>query len=377
MNKISIDSHKGKYTYELVDDINQIFNKLEEHENIDLILIDNNIKLNFPDFIAQFKQKIKFINVNPQTKSIHFLPKLLETFSLNSLRKNSEVVVVGGATLQDIAATACNLFHRGINWIFIPTTGISQGDSCIGSKTSLDGENSKNQFGVFHPPKRIISCKDFLLKIEEIEIISGLGDILHYLTPYKMFDQYLSRFLEVIADKNRLIKLSHELSYHSMNIKSEMVEIDEFDIDKRNIFNFGHSYGHAIEKSSNSYVPHGIAVLMGIFLAINTSFKNNSHIPYLDIQAEKIRRIIQKLLITYFNDDIIIEKDFFIKKLSQDKKNLRDNYARLIVPVEKNLSIWNCARYEPLYGLARIEISLSQCCKILDLMQDFDKVLVK
>ena len=115
-----------------------------------------------------------------------------------------------------------------------------------------------------------------------------------------MFDQYLSRFLEVIADKNELIRLSHELSYHSMNIKSEMVEIDEFDIDKRNIFNFGHSYGHAIEKSSSTYIPHGIAVLMGIFLSINTSFKNNSNIPYLDVQSEKIRKIIQKLLLSYF-----------------------------------------------------------------------------
>ena len=376
MNKIMINSHKGKYIFELVDDMNQIFNKLKDHKNIDLILIDDNIKLNFPSFVAKFEQKIKFISVKSDTKSIHFLPKLLEIFSLNSLRKNSKVVVVGGATLQDIAATACNLFHRGINWIFIPTTGISQGDSCIGSKTSLDGENSKNQFGVFHPPIHIISCKDFLEKIDEIEIISGLGDILHYLTPYKMFDEFLIRFLEVIGNKNELIKLSHELSYHSMNIKSEMVEIDEFDIDKRNIFNFGHSFGHAIEKSSNLYIPHGIAVLMGIFLAINTSFKSNLNNPYLVVQSEKIRKIIQKLLLTYFEDNLILKKTLFLEKLSQDKKNLRDNYARLIIPVEKDLSIWNCGRYKPLYGLAIIEISLLQCGKILELMQEFDKVLV-
>ena len=80
MNKIMINSHKGKYTFELVDDMNQIFNKLEEHKNIDLILVDDNIKLNFPNFIGQFEQKIKFISVNSKTKSIHFLPELLETF---------------------------------------------------------------------------------------------------------------------------------------------------------------------------------------------------------------------------------------------------------------------------------------------------------
>ena len=374
MKKLNIDSYKGQYIFELVDSESQIINHLKSYEQLDLVIMDRKIKINFPNFYNSLDYPIELVDIKEKTKSIHSLPAILEKFTSYSLNKKSYICVVGGATLQDLIATACNLYHRGISWLFIPTTGISQGDSCIGSKTSLDGENSKNQFGVFHPPKHIYVCKEFLYSLDEVEIISGLGDIIHYLMPYELVNKYLDNILRFLDNKKEMISLSYELSFYSMEIKSNMVGIDEFDVNLRNIFNFGHSFGHAIEKSSDTYIPHGIAVLIGMYMAIEISLQGKILPKNFKNQSIQLEKIINKIIEIYFFKGFSIKKNKFKSKLSQDKKNSKKDMARLILPVSLENSIWNYPNFKSLYGLNLMDISLDKCMDKLLFLENLEGI---
>ena len=129
--------------------------------------------------------------------------------------------------MQDIFGTICCLYYRGLEWGFVPTTVLAQGDSCVGSKTSLDGFGRKNQFGVFYPPKKIFICRDFLKTLPTKEIYSGIGDVIHYLLPYDDNNELLSEILKLSIGKkiSKLIDFSVLISSRAMKIKSELVKL--------------------------------------------------------------------------------------------------------------------------------------------------------
>ena len=149
------------------------------------------------------------VEVSSNTKSVEKLIEYLEILSNLSLKRNSSLLIIGGATMQDIFATVSCIYFRGINWDFIPTTLLSQGDSCIGSKTSLDGFGKKNQFGVFYPPRKIFVCSEFLKSLPRKEIYSGIGDILHYLLPYEESIQVLKNLIKLHREKIKDALLSY------------------------------------------------------------------------------------------------------------------------------------------------------------------------
>ena len=279
--------------------------------------------------------------------------------------KNSSVLVIGGATLQAIVAPACCLYHRGIDWIFVPTTALAQGDSCVGSKTSVNGNLAKNQYCVFYPPRYILSCPDFLYSLPIEEIYSGLGDILHYLLPYKLVDKPLQDMLFFINDRKKLIKLCWELSEHAMRIKSEMVQIDEFDRGPRMIFNYGDTFGHALEKSTDSYLPHGVAVIIGMYISIKLAISSGYKTSTLISQSNQLSRFLESIQ----NLPEFKPFSFSLSKLKSvlisDKKNIKAGYIRAIVPVELEKNLWKSSINSAHYGLSTLNLKIDKCIQII------------
>ena len=365
MNHLKVSSYIGDYFYSKIDNIDELIDYINKKLSPSLGFVDSSVIDSFPILSNININNLINIDVTDSTKSISNLIPLLKIFSDNKLLKNSSVLVIGGATLQDIVATACCLYHRGIDWIFVPTTALAQGDSCIGSKTSVNGLLAKNQYGVFYPPRYILSCPDFLHSLPIEEIYSGLGDILHYLLPYKLVDKPLKNMLMYTNDRKLLIRLCWELSEYAMRIKSEMVQIDEFDKGPRLIFNYGHTFGHALEKSTDNYLPHGVAVIMGMFVSIQLAISNGYKTKILIAQANQISTFLEKIqCLTEFKPF-----SFSLSKLNSvllsDKKNIKAGYIRAIIPVPVDKTIWQSSTNSAHYGLGTLNFKIDNCLEIL------------
>ena len=227
------------------------------------------------------------IDANEENKSYRGVEKIIDTLIRSNFRKNHRLIGIGGGIVQDITAFTASVMYRGVEWIFFPTTLLAQGDSCIGSKTSINFGKFKNQIGGFYPPKKIFIDTCFLDTLSNKDLQSGFGEMCHYfiIAGEKQFYEYKDNYKNFSKD-NAMIK---KMLFNSLNIKKKYVEIDEFDTNERKIFNYGHSFGHAIESMTKYSIPHGIAVSIGMDMANFISFK-------FGFLNEKIRHEIRDFL---------------------------------------------------------------------------------
>ncbi|MCP5049642.1 MAG: 3-dehydroquinate synthase, partial [bacterium] len=212
---------------------------------------------------------------------------IIENLIEKGFRKNHRLIAVGGGVTQDVTAFTASIMYRGVSWLFYPTTLLAQGDSCIGSKTSINFAKYKNQVGGFYPPNHIFIDLAFLDTLADLDFKSGLGEMSHYfvVAGEEDFKRYKEQYPLALKDK----KVLAGLIARGLEIKKSYIEIDEFDRKERQVFNYGHSFGHAIETLTNYRVPHGIAVAYGMDMANFVSVK-------LGYITEKVRQHIRELL---------------------------------------------------------------------------------
>tara|TARA_B100000886_G_scaffold340500_1_gene310531 strand:+ start:5264 stop:6397 length:1134 start_codon:yes stop_codon:yes gene_type:complete len=369
-----ISSYLGNYEYSVKNNLDVLLRDIKL-ENYNLLVIDSKISSNYPSIEKSLEINKISIEVDSESKSIEKLPYFLSLFIECDLKKGSKILVVGGATMQDIFGTVCCLYFRGLEWGFVPTTILAQGDSCVGSKTSLDGFGRKNQFGVFYPPIKIYICRDFLNTLPIKEIYSGIGDVMHYLLPYDEDNKFLSELLSLSISKNisKLIDFSILISSKAMKIKSELLKIDEFDKGPRKIFNFGHTFGHAIEKSTNIYLPHGIAVLCGLLVSLNFHKFDSSLESFIFIQRETLKQLINIIFINE-NLNISVNKKDLKKNLLSDKKNTLFYKVRVIIPTSNAESLWTSQHLKSVYGLNYIDSNLNYCLEVFECLDHINGI---
>lgn len=204
--------------------------------------------------------------ISEDLKNWESVSKLYDHLLTRQAKRNITLVVLGGGILQDICGYVASTLYRGIKWVFVPTTLLAQADSCIGGKTSLNYKNYKNLIGTFFPPAEIIIYPKFILTLSELDYYSGLGEVvkLHILGGRDKTAEIRSQ-LPLLKKKD--IYILQKAITESLLIKKEYIEEDEFDSGRRNLLNYGHCFGHAIETISNFAVPHGQAVVAGMILA--------------------------------------------------------------------------------------------------------------
>ena len=305
MRDFSIQSYKGPYTVEFVNVDTKLLLSLGTH-----YIVDRNVL----DHVGQLHNSV-VIDATEDQKNFHNLGPVIEQLLALSLQKNSKLVAVGGGITQDITCFIANTFMRGIDWVFVPTTLLAQADSCIGSKSSVNFGSYKNILGSFTPPTRVIMSDQFLTTLDEQEIDSGIGEIIKlYLVDGKLIDSDIIR-----SD------LSIHL-YNTLQIKREFIEEDEFDKARRNLLNYGHCFGHAIESATNFGVPHGIAVSMGMDMA------NLLACGYDMIASDNYAKM-HEVLKSNYGKYKLVDVDFskIYTAMSKDKKNAGTQF-NIIVP---------------------------------------------
>ncbi len=262
----------------------------------DVLVID---KMVYSLYENRYKdtQNVFFIEAREELKNMITVLELVDYLMELGFTKKNTLHVVGGGITQDIASMCAAIFKRGIEWVFTPTTLLSMCDSCIGSKMGVNHNNSKNQLGTFYPPKRVVINVSFLRSLSKRDIYSGIGEIL------KLYA--LDNVPWVIDDFEEALK-------KCLSIKKKIVEEDELEKTIRPCLNYGHTFGHVFETMSDFKIPHGVAVLIGMYV-IDRYFEKDviKYGPYMHIIREYSK---------YLN----LDEELIMKHLKADKKVLAD-----------------------------------------------------
>jgi len=335
--KIKTKTHEypiiiGSY---LVSNISNIFKKNSIQFKKCLLVVDKNIpKKIFLKIKKSLKNKniyVYFFKASELNKNQKNVNKILDILLNKNFSREDCLISIGGGITGDISGFAASQFKRGLKFINIPSTLLSQVDSSIGGKTGVNTKYGKNLIGSFYQPNLVISDIQFLKTLPKREIICGYGEILkHSLIASQNFYKFLKK------NSNKVLNLSspfiEKSIYESCKIKKIIVEKDEKEKGLRKILNFGHTFAHAYEASLgySKKLNHGEAVILGIKTALNFSLKKKI------IKKSDHSSIINHILNS--NLPIKLNKYFKAKDLNKilffmtkDKKNNSDKISLVLL----------------------------------------------
>jgi 3-dehydroquinate synthase len=328
---LAINSHKGQYQAHFKNDLLRDVRPLLANEPH--FIVDENVARIYCEQLSSIVNHPNTILVQPaeEFKSLDVVSQIIQRLVANKIRRNHTIVAIGGGITQDLACFTASTILRGVNWVFVPTTLLAQADSCIGSKSSINVGDSKNIVGTFYPPIEIWIDTTFLQTLNQDEIRSGIGEILkvHAIDSHEEFDRAAKSFDLMLEDFDVLEQFIHS----ALLIKQRFIEVDEFDAGIRNIFNLGHSFGHAIEAATSFGVPHGIAVSMGMHIACSVAAARDL---LRESHAERMQLVLAKNFSPYASAEIPI--DSMMSALMKDKKN-SSNELGLILPMGEQAKI--------------------------------------
>jgi 3-dehydroquinate synthase len=322
---LSIQSHKGPYS--VFFDQTALANLNDGViENVHF-LIDQHVADLYADQMKNVlnSSSVLLLDAEEATKSLHRFPSYVDHFVSHGIRRDHSLFAIGGGIIQDTTCFLAATILRGVDWSFMPTTLLSQADSCIGSKSSINSGSAKNILGTFTPPSEVLISTNFLDTLDPQDVRSGIGEILkvHAIDGPSSFDQITQDYDELFTNSEVMVRYIRR----ALAIKTTYIEEDEFDRGSRNIFNYGHSFGHALEAATDFAIPHGIAVTMGMDMANYVADKLNFG------SLNNFERMHPVLNENYNGfESLEVPLDPFLTAISKDKKNLGSSEVTLILP---------------------------------------------
>jgi len=283
------------------------------------ILVDNNSNKHcFPIIkkILQIPYSIIIIQSGEKEKNIKTCIKVWNSLTELKFDRKSLLINLGGGVISDLGGFIAATYIRGIDFINIPTTLLSQVDASIGGKLGIDFNNLKNHVGLFLNPKKVFIDTNLLKSLPTREIKSGFAEVIKHC---------------LIKDKTEFYKLLNtnwknynwnDIIKHSIKIKSSIVRKDPLENGIRKILNFGHTIGHGIESiymSKNNYLLHGEAIAIGIICESYISYTSNT------LQKNELD-LITKFIIKTYKPNIINKNKIepILKAIIHDKKNINN-----------------------------------------------------
>ncbi len=259
-------------------------------------------------------------------KTLETVSEIMDQLMLKRYDRQTTLIALGGGVVGDITGFVASCYRRGIHFIQIPTTLLAQVDASIGGKTGVNHALGKNMIGTFYQPNCVISDLKWLDTLPDREYFSGLAEIIKYgLIGDSEFYQWLKEHIKPLVNREKSILL--EAIYKSCQYKSSVVALDECDKEVREILNFGHTIGHAIETTTHyKMFLHGEAVSIGMVLAMDLSIELNQ----VPSQALLDLKSLLKAANLPTELPINIKKNDLLSTLFQDKKVLK-NQLRFVL----------------------------------------------
>ena len=283
--KLQIKTGSQKYPIHIGNNVINKLQKLLKENLIDfnqcLIIVDKNVpkKLISKTIKLLPKKKIvlHYFNANEKNKNQKSINNILSILLRKNFNRNDCLISIGGGITGDVSGFAASMFKRGLKFVNIPTTLLSQVDSSIGGKTGINTIYGKNLIGAFYQPNLVVSDINFLRSLPKRELVCGYGEILkHALIADKKFFRFLNKNgADILSLKSPSIE---KVIYKSCSIKKKIVEIDEKELGIRKVLNFAHTFAHAYEATLNysQKLNHGEAVILGIITAAKFSLVNKT-----------------------------------------------------------------------------------------------------
>ncbi len=299
-----------------------------------IVIYDKNIP---KKILSKFKNKLKdneniFLGLkfNEKVKNLNTVKKILNVLGKNNFNRNDSLICIGGGIAGDICSFAASIYKRGLRFVNIPTTLLSQVDSSIGGKTGINNFIGKNMIGTFCQPNVVITDITFLKSLPKREMICGYAEILkHALISDRKFFIFLKNNFKNILNLNP--NITKKAIFRSCKIKKNIVEKDEREINLRKTLNYGHTFAHAFESTLGytSKLNHGEAVLLGILVASKFSNKER-FLPKseLELIEDHIEELKYNNLKKYFNKKSVKKISNFMTK---DKKNYSKNINLILL----------------------------------------------
>ena len=351
MSSIKLQVKTGSHKYPIIIGGN-VLNKLKVllednfiNFNQCLVIVDRNVPQKLVDNVLRSLTKkettLHYFNASERNKNQKSVDTILSILLKKNFNRNDCLISVGGGITGDVSGFAASIFKRGLKFINIPTTLLSQVDSSIGGKTGINTKYGKNLIGSFYQPNLVISDINFLKSLPKREIICGYGEILkHALITDRRFFIFLNKNgIKILNLKSPLIE---KAIYKSCSIKKKIVELDEKEMGIRKILNFGHTFAHAYEATLNysKKLNHGEAVILGIKASTKFSLLNKI------LNFRDFKLIENHLKQLNLSQDI---SKFFSKKslnqiLSFMKKDKKNNTKKINLVLLKKIG-------SPMYNL--------------------------
>lgn len=272
------------------------------------------------------------IPAGEDSKSLSMYEEIMKYCIRINLSRKSVIIALGGGVVGDLAGYVASTYMRGIDVIQVPTSLLAQVDSSIGGKTGINLGNFKNIIGTFYQPKFTYINVDALKTLEEDEFISGMAEVIKYAMIYDY------EFLDYLINnsKSLLNRESDSLYYivkKCASIKVDVVGIDEKEGGLRKTLNFGHTFGHGVEKLCK--ISHGYAVSIGMNMAFKLSLKENIiSNDYYDLFLKVCNEY--NLPLTFEIEDSILSNNIEKEILNIMKSDKKNSFSKinLILPTD-------------------------------------------
>ena len=319
----------------LVKNLSKILSENSINFNKCLLVIDTKIsKRTISKITNSLKRKKVFkyyYEANERNKNQNKVNQILEILLKQNFSRQDCLIAIGGGITGDVGGFAASLFKRGLNFINLPTTLLSQVDSSVGGKTGVNTKQGKNLIGSFYQPKLVISDIKFLKSLPYREIVCGYAEILkHSLIKDKIFYNYLNKHVsKILKLKSPFIE---KAIYKSCKIKKDVVEKDEKEKGIRKMLNFGHTFAHAYEATFgySKKLNHGEAVILGVRSAIKFSLDQKliEKIEYQSIISHIDKLKLPLNIQEYFSLNNLVK---IISFMTKDKKNNADKINLILL----------------------------------------------
>ncbi len=276
--KTKSKNYKVYIGHNIISRFNNIIKKEKIYFQKSLIIVDKKVpkifvkKLNSK--ITSQQNFIYYFNASEKNKNFNNVNSILGKLFKNNFTRNDIIICLGGGIAGDLAGFASSIYKRGLKFINIPSTLLSQVDSSIGGKTGINNKFGKNLIGSFYQPDLVITDTKLLVSLPKREIICGYAEILkHSLIKNKKLFLFLDKNLNDILELKK--NFIEKVIFESCRIKKGVIESDEKEVNVRKSLNLGHTFGHAYEAALNysKKLNHGEAVLYGILSATKLSKK--------------------------------------------------------------------------------------------------------
>lgn len=280
------------------------------------IIVDENTKQLCLPLVADIIGNFNVIETQSgeENKNLNTCEIIWQQMITHHADRKSLCINLGGGVIGDMGGFAASCYKRGIDFINIPTTLLSQVDSSIGGKLGIDFKYGKNLIGLFRNPKVVFISPQFFKTLPQRQFVNGWAEIFKHalIQDKKQWEKY--------AEINLLQTDMNEIVYHSLLVKKLVVEHDPFENGLRKILNFGHTIGHAIEayslENENESLLHGEAIVIGMICEAYLSVKK------CGLKEEELQEI-KSLLLQHFPKHNIenFDTNKLLEIMSIDKKN--------------------------------------------------------